>query len=150
MEERPISILRYLFASAAERGTHCLDRPWPLHRAVSRLADSTLGDGLRLEPNEHVGTGVAGLDAAVLAMLCEGVLVPSEVDGRTLVPRPRPSARRSLFRLEAVAAKAIYDAAAEWVTLSEISEKNWRTPRSSVTVAVPPASPRQGRVAVRH
>jgi hypothetical protein len=135
------------------RGLHHLDRPWPLHKAVSLLAGTAPASWvLRLEPNEHSGQGIAGLDSAVFALLSEGVLRPQEYDSRALVPSPRPAGRRLIMRLSPTWAREVYDAARVWVTLSETSEKNWRTARSSLapTVAEPPATPRQGRVAVRH
>lgn len=117
--------------------------PWPLHTALRELGDEAGRRGLlretlpkiRTRPSAEVGLQVEGADAAVNALLAEGLLVETGRgrDARLVVDaQVSVEYRRRLMRLDPGAVRLLQRAGARWSALSWTSEKNWSSaPRSS-------------------
>ena len=109
--------------------------PWPLHQALIALnsdqgAMSRVAPGTELEinPDADVGLEVAGVGAAIYALIDKGVLrmAGAGLDARLelVVDLLRPY-RKKLMSLDVVTATTLHEIAQVWRARALTAEKTW-------------------------
>lgn len=125
-------LLEMLLAAAGPREV-LVSRSWPMHRALQELYEAcpegrdSLLPPLAFQPDPEVCWRAIGAESGLQTLVARGLLVPQGrgVAASLVVDDTRMvETRRTLMRLSAEEARAIYRAGTRWAALASTASKN--------------------------